>query len=268
MDREKGLPSGNDDFISIRNNNEYYVDKSKFIIDMMEQRNVKVKQLLRPHGFGKTVNLTMLDAFHNIDYAGQSQRWFEGLEIYENDKIMAKANQDPVIYISLKGTGSEDYNQFLKRFGERVSEAVGRHPYLLDWDTDWIIKEEFVELYEKRADDSALMFSLKTLSDALRRYYDRKVIMIVDDYDDPVNCTFGMESRKRITDFMRCCFSNALKGNESLNYGIISGVMEMPSEFIFDSFNNYWPCTMFSDRFNDDYGFTENEVKDILSHFG
>ena len=264
----KSIPFGIEDFKELRENDGYFVDKTVLIEDILKEKNTKAFLFTRPRRFGKSLNMSMLDAFFNLDYAGKGQKWFEGLRIYDNKELMALANQDPVVYFTLKGVRCDDYDNFLTDFRKLMKKVTSDYEYLLGWETESNIKSDFMELYNGEADESGLIMSLKTISDALCRYHGRKAIILMDEYDNPINGSFGMESQKKILTFMRYLMTNALKSNESLKFGVVTGVMQIAKESIFSGLNNLYVNNVFDKDFDECYGFTESEVKEILSYYG
>ena len=130
----KGIPFGIDDFKELRENDGYFVDKTALIEDIATDKTTKVFLFTRPRRFGKSLNMSMIDAFFNLDYAGKSSQWFEGLRIYDNKELMAIANQDPVIFLNMKNLIVNDHDSFRKRMAEIVRNLYDEYPYLVESD--------------------------------------------------------------------------------------------------------------------------------------
>ena len=263
----KSVPIGIEDFKELRSNDGYFVDKTILIEDIISKKNTKVFLFTRPRRFGKSLNMSMLDAFFNLDYAGKSQKWFEGLRIYDNKELMAMANQDPVIYLSMKNLDCDTYDLFLEKFKGLMTEVTSNFMYLLDWETRSNTKTTFLKLYNNEANEAELGRSLRTLSKALSEYHGKKVIILIDEYDSPINGSFNKDVQSKIIGFMRDLLSNALKTNESLKFGVVTGVMQI-AKSIFSGLNNLYVNNIFSKDFDECFGFTEDETKEMLSYYG
>ena len=263
----KSIPFGIEDFKELRENDGYFVDKTVLIEDIMTDKTTKVFLFTRPRRFGKSLNMSMLDAFFNLDYAGKSQKWFEGLRIYDNKELMAMANQDPVIYMSMKDMDKNDFDRFIDDFVSKIQELCHRYEYLRKWDVDSNLKNKFVSLYNGKAGIADLKRSLRDISTALTEYHGKKTIILIDEYDNPINGSFNKEVQSEIIGFMRDLLSNALKTNESLKFGVVTGVMQI-AKSIFSGLNNLYVNNIFSKDFDECFGFTEDETKEMLSYYG
>ena len=265
----KGIPYGIDDFKELRDNDGYFVDKTVLIEDIVRDKTTKVFLFTRPRRFGKSLNMSMIDAFFNLNYAGKSQKWFEGLRIYENKELMAMANQDPVIFLNMKNSIVNDYDSFRKRMAEIVRDLYDEYPYLAESD----------RLNEKKRSDYkavinwdysriSLESTLSNLIEMLKMHHGREVIVLIDEYDNPIQRTYGKDFQKDIITFMRDFMSPALKSNQSLKFGVVTGVMQIAKESIFSGLNNLYVNNVLSEDFDECYGFTESEVKEMLSYYG
>lgn len=262
----KDIPIGVDDFKKIREKNAYYVDKTGLIVDIVSSPATEVFLFTRPRRFGKSMNMSMLDAFFAMDYDGNG--WFEGLKVMSDERCNEIMNSRPVISISLTGLDSGDYNAFISDLKEIVSEACDRHSYLKGWETESIYKQKFIGLQNGDISEAELKRSLLTLSTALFKYHGRKAIILIDEYDSAINNSFGTEAHDRILNFMRDFLSNALKGNDSLEFGVMTGVMQIAKESLFSGLNNLYTNSIFSTDFDEEFGFTENDVTSLLEYYG
>ena len=262
----KDVPIGTDDFRKIRENDGYYVDKTRLIEEILSRRNTEAFLFTRPRRFGKSLNMSMLDAFFNIEYKGN--RWFDGLYISGCPDATAMANESPVVSMTLKDLGTSDYSTFLGDLRESMREVCSRYRFLLRWETDSNAKDAFIRLYNGSDDPSELKASLKTMTRALEEYHGRPAIVLIDEYDSPVNSSFGRKSQKDILEFMRGFMSNALKSNRSLRFGVVTGVMQVTKESIFSGLNNLDVNSVFTAGFDEGFGFTEPEVQEMLSYYG
>jgi len=263
----KPLSLSFDDFKNLRDNDRYYVDKTGLIGDIING-NAQVYLFTRPRRFGKTLNLSMLDAFFNLEYRGISARWFEGLEISEHEDLMAMANDSPVIMMSLKGMDSNDFDIFVKDFRSKMEAVSRRFFYLVNWDKELPIKRKIRNLIDGTADLSDLKSSLADLSEALEEYHGKKVIILIDEYDDPINRSFGKDTQEKIIEFMRGLVSGAMKTNSHLRFGVVTGIMQIAKESIFSGLNNLYINNVFSTDFDECFGFTESEVKEMITYYG
>ena len=262
----KGVPIGNDDFKDVRNNNGYYVDKTGLIVDIVAQNSTKAFLFTRPRRFGKSMNLSMLDAFFSIDYAGN--KWFDGLRVSSDGDSMILKNSYPVVFLSLKSLIIDNYDGFISDFKSMISVACDRYRYLLDWETTSNSKARFIDLFNKTSDEAELRSSLLTFSRALYEYHGKKTIILIDEYDNAINNSFGKPIHSKILDFTRDFLSKGLKSNDSLQFGVLTGIMQISKENLFSGLNNIYVNNIFSKDFDEEFGFTENEVAEILSYYG
>ena len=262
----KGVPVGNDDFKDVREKNGYYVDKTGLIVDIVAQSSTKAFLFTRPRRFGKSMNLSMLDAFFSIDYAGN--KWFDGLRVSSDRDSMILKNSYPVVFLSLKSLIIDNYDGFISDFKSMISVACDRYRYLLDWETTSNSKARFIDLFNKTSDEAELRSSLLTFSRALYEYHGKKTIILIDEYDNAINNSFGKPIHSKILHFMRDFLSKGLKSNDSLQFGVLTGIMQISKENLFSGLNNLYVNNIFSKDFDEEFGFTENEVAEILSYYG
>ncbi len=263
----KQIDTGGLSFQDIRKKDKYYVDKSLLIKDILDCNDSGVYLFTRPRRFGKTTNLSMLDAFFNMQYKGND--WFDDLEISKYPEYGEYKNAFPVIHLDLKSLKASDFDAFLNKMrgvmrgaylsckyileSEDIAEDVG---YFFRTLEDWSIPKEPLEQ------------SLEVLSSALERYHDRKVIILIDEYDRAVSDAYGSESHRPMMDFLGDFLCAALKNNDSLQMACVTGIMQIAEESIFSGLNNIWVDNIFSTESDERFGFTEEEVKQILSDFG
>lgn len=259
-------PIGNDVFINLRENESYYVDKSRLIAEIIRSKGTGAFLMTRPRRFGKSLNLSMLNAFFNIAYRGND--WFEGLEITRMDGYEKEMNRYPVICISLKDTYPKEFESFVEDVRLCISEICGRFLYVLDSDMDELEKETFLKLRNRRSTIPELRRSLKDLSRILELYHREKVIILIDEYDDPIQRSYGMPAQEEVLDFMRGMLSSALKSNESLKFAVVTGVTQIAKENLFSGINNLYVDNIFSRKFDECFGFTEGEVRSMLEFYG
>lgn len=262
----KDLPIGNDNFRKIRDNDGYYVDKTELISEIVQRRNIEAFLFTRPRRFGKSLNMSMLDAFFNIQYKGNS--WFDGLHVMNNDECIGFMNSYPVLFLNLKGLNVDDMDSFLKAFAYKISDVCAMHRCILGSDIDDVRLGRFDRIRKGEGNRADLENSIKLLTDVLYEYYGSKTIVIIDEYDNPVQSTYGMEIQSEIISFIRNLLTNGLKSNPSLEFGVITGVMQIAKESIFSGLNNLYVNNIFDSNFDECFGFTEHDVRSMLSYYG
>ena len=262
----KELDLGNSDFKSIIENNSYYVDKSLLIKEVIKAQK-QVILLPRPRRFGKTLNLSMLHYYFDINQS-EKQNLFTELNIWktEND-IKEKYAKYPVIFLSFKDAKENTWELCLELIISEICEVYTQHIYLLSSpllaDNE---RNEFQRIINKNASISEYQGSLKKLSKYLNSYYNLKVVILVDEYDTPIQAGYKNYYENAIS-FMRNLLSGAFKDNKFLYKGIITGILRVSRESIFTGLNNVSTYTVLDNQFSDKFGFTEDEVRKILHDF-
>lgn len=264
------MPIGYENFKELRNNNFYYVDKTKFV-ERLINNYAKVKIFTRPHHFGKTLNMSMLRYFFEI---GTDTSLFDGLYISNNKELCEKyMGKYPVIFLSFKNVDGSNYEETMKRFIEIIGCEAIRFKFLLDSNelslTD---KERYRALISKNnncysMDKNMLRGSLKLLSSLLYKHYNKSVIILIDEYETPLYKAFNKIYYEEMVSLILGMYGEALKGNEALEFGILTGCIEIPKKHIYGGFNNFVTYTITDTRYDNDFGFTENEVKDLLAYY-
>ncbi len=254
-------------FNDLREEGKYYVDKTLLIKDILYKNSLGVYLFTRPRRFGKTINLSMLDAFFNIKFKGNT--WFDGLEISKYHEYDCYKNAFPVIHLDLKNTVADNMESYLRQMRFAVLSAFGEHRYLKQYDG---LEKSELKLFEALEDGTAtgddIRISIKVLCEALERYHGKKVIILVDEYDRAVSDAFGSESHRPMMSFLGEFLGTFLKGNKSRQMAYVTGIMRISKESIFSGVNNICDNDIFSLDSDERFGFTENEVKKILSDFG
>jgi len=257
----RGLPIGNDDFIEVRESDAYYVDKTRLISRILDSR-VKTFLFTRPRRFGKSLNISMLDAFLNMRYRGNG--WFEGLQVDDRDDLSCHRNAYPVIRLDLGMLSSGTFEDFEGSFSYMVSRLFASFGYLEESQSMGSDAEAFSLLRHRRADGAALRNSVAFLCEILERHHGIKPVILVDEYDKPINSSLDKEPFDRILDFMRDFYTCTFKSNQSRGLSVLTGVMQIAKESIFSGLNNLYVDSVVSEGFGDCFGFTEDEVKGIL----
>lgn len=264
---DKVLPIGVSDFKEMIDNNYYYIDKSLFIKEIIDI-GAKVILLPRPRRFGKSLNLSML--YHFFEKREDQTRYlFKDLKIQKyGSKYMDRQGQHPVINLDLKGTKSHKWSLCLEKFKRAIALEYRRHIYLLD--SDQLLdseKEEYREIISLKADRTAYEFSIENLSRHLHRYYGTKVIILIDEYDEAIQSWYLHEFYEQVVDFMRGLLIRSLKGNPSLEKGILTGILRVAKESIFSGLNNLSVYTLLKPQFDQYFGLLEDEVQEFLNYY-
>ncbi len=266
MEPTKRLDIGNSDFKSIIENNNYYVDKSLLIEEIIDTQK-QIILLPRPRRFGKTLNLSMLKYYFETDKP-ENEALFTELKIWKSrDDIKARRGKHPVIFLSFKDAKAitwEDTLQFIKY---EVIKAYSVHDYLLNSD---VLKSHELEIYNDILNNRASTFDysngIKRLSELLYRYHKEKVVILIDEYDTPIQAGYKKFYDEAIA-FMRNLMSGAYKDNNFLYKGVITGILRVSKETIFSGLNNVSVYSILDMSFSDKFGFTEPETKQILHDF-
>ena len=261
------IPIGVQDFKLIRERDGYFVDKSLLIDSILSRRLVAVHLFTRPRRFGKSVNLSMLDAYFNLRYRGN--RWFDGLRVSDLRPDDPEKNSHPVIFMDFKELSSDGYDSTVRKARIVVAEVCKRFPELAEGeglDPDDV--RMFLDLKSQSANDEVLASSLALLSRMLEARFGRKAVILIDEYDNPLNRSYGEPDHRRITDFVRDMLSSGLKGNGSLAFGVVTGVMQIAKESIFSGLNNLRVNNILSTDMDEMFGFTQEEVERMCGDFG
>ena len=266
MDIRKELNLGFSDFKSIIENNNYFVDKSLLIKEVIKSEKA-VLLLPRPRRFGKTLNLSMLQYFFEIDKP-ENEKLFSHLKIWNTETdIKEKRGKYPVISLSFKDAKDDNWSDCLELIKDEIVELYTTHNYLLE--SDKLAeneKRDFKSIIDKTALRTTFQGSLKKLSKYLYNFYNQKVVILIDEYDSPIQAGYLKFYDKSIS-FMRSLLSGAFKDNKYLYKGVITGILRVSKESIFSGLNNMGVYSILDDRFSDCFGFTETEVKQILLDF-
>ncbi len=262
----KKLDLGNSDFKSIIENNNYFIDKSLLIKEVIDSQS-QVLLLPRPRRFGKTLNLSMLKYFFDINQP-ENSTLFLNLKIWqEENEIKQKRGKYPIIYLSFKDAKQNTWEDTLKHIKIEIAKLFRTHTYLLK--DNLLIdneKNEFAKIADRTADNVDFEVSIKQLSEYLYRYYNQTVVILIDEYDTPIQASYKKFYENAIF-FMRNLLSGAFKDNVFLYKGVITGILRISKESIFSGLNNVTVHTVFNDEFADKFGFTETETKQILRDF-
>ena len=262
--KTKGMPIGISDFRKLRDNDLYLVDKSMFI-DQILRSGAEVTLITRPRRFGKSLNLSMTDAYFNIEYA-DGPDYFKGLKISEERPNDSEKNSNHVIAMSFKRLKTKDYSGFVASFREMMRDTYRRFPELKDSEKlDEVLTERYDTIIGGTDDYKALTMAVMHLCEMIEIHHGKKPIILIDEYDNPMNNAFGKgELHTEIVGFLREVLSNALKDNRSLRFAVLTGVMKISQESILSGLNNPKIIDVFSTDYDEMFGFTQDEVEWLL----
>lgn len=265
------LPVGIDDFRKLRESHFYYVDKTRLIEQLLLNWS-EVTLFTRPRRFGKTLNMSMLKSFFDI---GTDKALFDGLYISGNkelcDEYMGKY---PVIFLSLKGVEGLTYEEAFEAFVRIMGKEVNRVSFLADSDKlTQIEREQYKGLTIMKNgrlafDKEKLISSLQLLSQLLYKHYGKKAVILIDEYDVPLDKAFQNGYYNEMVSLIRGLFGQALKTNEFLQFAVLTGCLRISKESIFTGLNNFKVMSITDSRFDEQFGFTDEEVRKLLSDYG
>ena len=263
---KKIIGIGYQDFEEIRMENIFYIDKTHFIREWWEASD-KVTLITRPRRFGKTLNMSMLEKFFSVRYAGREDL-FQGLTIWEDEKYRRLQGTYPVLFISFADVKETTYEQTRKRICRIIKEVYNQCHFLLEGNLlNESEKEDFLHISVDMEDNEA-SYSLKALSNYLSRYYGKKVIILLDEYDTPMQEAYVHGFWDELVSFTRGIFNALFKTNPYLKRAIMTGITRVSKESIFSDLNNLEVVTTTSDNYADCFGFTEEEVFAALDAYG
>ena len=260
------LPVGIDSFEKLRKEDFYYVDKSGLIIDLMQNWG-DVNLFTRPRRFGKTLNMSMLKCFFEI---GGDKSIFDGLKVAQEKQLCeTHMGKYPVVFISLKGVDGLTFEDAYERLRRIVIEEASRLQYLLDSnrisETD---KLPLRILLERRDSISDISASLKMLCNLLEKHYRQKAILLIDEYDVPLDKAYHHGYYDQMIDLIRAMFGAALKTNDSLFFAVLTGCLRVSKESIFTGLNNLKVHSISDVKYDECFGFTDSEVYQMLANYG
>ena len=260
------LPVGIDSFEKLRREGFYYVDKTGLIVDLMQNWG-EVNLFTRPRRFGKTLNMSMLKCFFEI---GGDTSIFEGLRVSQEKQLCdAHMGKYPVVFVSLKGVDGLTFETAYRALCDIIRNEALRLQYLSS--SDRISEEEkksFKAILRDEYDDSDIRSSLKTLCSLLEKHYGQKAILLIDEYDVPLDKAYQHGYYDRMIDVIRAMFGAALKTNDSLFFAVLTGCLRVSKESIFTGLNNLTVHSISDVQFDEYFGFTDTEVRAMLHAYG
>ena len=260
------LPVGIENFEKIRRDGFYYIDKTGLIEQLLNNWG-EVNLFTRPRRFGKTLNMSMLKCFFEI---GTDQSLFEGLYISKNKALCdAYMGKYPVISISLKGVNADSYENARSLLKRIVMEEAKMHRIIMSGNRlDDIDKAEYMSLVTGEMGEDTLVYSMKTLTALLEKYYEKKVIVLIDEYDVPLAKANENGYYDQMVLLVRNLFENVLKTNSSLKFAVLTGCLRVAKESIFTGLNNFKTNSILDEEYDETFGFVDDEVKEMLHYYG
>ena len=270
MDEFLKLPVGIDNFEKIRQNGFYYVDKTSLIEQLFSNWG-EVNLFTRPRRFGKTLNMSMLKYFFEI---GTDRSLFDGLHISSNEKICSEhMGKYPVIFLSLKNAEGLNFDTAKYQMVELIAREAERFPFLAkdtnlsDRDREkYRVLTAFADGHYQMSDD-VLYGSLQTLSELLYKHFNQKTVILIDEYDVPLDKAFQHGYYREMVALIRALFGRALKTNEALAFAVLTGCLRVSKESIFTGLNNFKILSITDSRFDEQFGFTDKEVQRLLADY-
>ena len=258
------LPLGMSDFEEIRQNGYYYIDKSGLISDLLVRKAAKVTLITRPRRFGKTLGMSMLAHFFDIEK--DSRALFEGLEISRQKELCVQwMNQYPVIFLTFKKVDGLNFKSAYEMLEVTIAEFCQRHSFLME--SEKIAKEQkevFQRLKECRASGTELKNSLEFLARMMQIHYGKQVILLLDEYDVPIAKASSNGYYKEMLEVMKAMLGSSLKDNPSVKFAVITGCLKVAKESIFTGTNNFVSDSILSFGFSEYFGFTQKETEKLL----
>ena len=264
--KHKPLPIGVEDFKRLVDNGYYFVDKTLMIKELLENKET-VNLFTRPRRFGKTLNMSMLQRFFEATEKSNAYL-FDGLKIAAYPEYMAYQGKYPVISVSLKSMKQASYTDAFYMYKNLIAKEYEKHKIILE--SNQILdseKEVFQNIMEQRADQNVYLNSIRTLSDILAKYYEKNVIILIDEYDVPLENAYHEGFYDDMTNLIRSCFESALKTNPSLEFAVLTGCLRGSRESIFTGLNNLKTYSITKNKFSQYFGFTQAEMQEILQNF-
>ena len=260
----KLLPTGIENFKTMIDKSAYYVDKTNFIEDVLSEQ---VVSYTRPRRFGKTLNMSMLYYFFSIKEK-ENAYLFDGLNISKNKDALKHQNKYPTIFISLKEMKNLTFDAQISSFSNVIYELLEKNLEILSSDQlSDTTKDILYKLHNRSSSVEDLKISLRVITNALYTYYQQKVIVLIDEYDVPLQAAYQNNYYEEMVEFLRSVFSSALKTNDALEKGVMTGCLRISKESIFTGLNNFTAYSVLNNISSESFGFTESEVKKLLKDY-
>ena len=261
----KKIALGNSDFKTLIEDDRYFVDKTLLIKELLED-SAQIILIPRPRRFGKTLNLSMIRYF--VERSDEDRRHLFNNLLIEKEDIIAKQGIYPTIYLTFKDEKHDNFEDFQMKLAFFVSEIYKKHYYLYESLTFQDDKNYFDKIINRASTKAELEMSLKNMSKYLYDYHEEKVIILIDEYDTPIQHSYFSGIYDETIGFMRNFLSNTLKDNIYLEKAVLTGILRMARESIFSGLNNLNVYSILKDRYSDKFGFTEYEIEKMINYFG
>ena len=261
---KKGIGIGVEDFSEVIKENCYYIDKTKWIGEILEDKS-KIKLFTRPRRFGKTLNMSMLKYFFNVENKEENKKLFSGLDI-EKSEYMSEQGQYPVIFISLKSIKAKTWEEAIQEIRLLVLELFSEYKYLLE-DLDEYDLPRFKKYLLGNADFSELKNALLFLTRILFQKYKKEVILLIDEYDSPLISAYEYHYYSDAIAFFKVFYGEALKTNQYLKMGVMTGIIRVIKAGIFSDLNNLNVYSILENEYSEFFGFNQDEVEETLEYF-
>ena len=262
----KTVSIGEQDFASIITNNAFYIDKTLFIKEWWENLD-RVTLITRPRRFGKTLNMSMVEQFFSLDYACRGDL-FQALQIWDEEKYRKLQGTIPVISLSFANVKEDTYEKTKIRICQILTDLYIKYSFLHDSDALTSKDREYFDRVSERMTDTDAVIALYKLSDFMYRFYGKKPIILLDEYDTPMQEAYVNGYWNEMVSFTRGLFSSAFKTNPYFDRAIMTGITRISKESIFSDLNNLEVVTTTSDKYTDSFGFTQEEVTESLRECG
>ena len=263
--RKKAVPVGIEDFKELIQEGYYYIDKT-LLIDEMLMNKSKVTLFTRPRRFGKTLNMSMIKYFFDVKDKEENKKLFENLKV-SNSEYMSEQGKYPVIFISLKDLKEDTWEECLESIKDIMYKIFNEYNFLRE-KLNVVEKRQFDKIWEIIGNERNFKTSLLDLSNYLNKYYGEKVIILIDEYDAPIINAFDKGYYNEAINFFQTFYSSALKTNNSLKYGVLTGITRIIKEGIFSGLNNLKVDTILNKKYSEYFGLLESEVIEMLDYFG
>ena len=261
----KKIALGNSDFKALIEDDRYFVDKTLLIKEILED-SAQIILIPRPRRFGKTLNLSMIRYF--VEKSNEDRRHLFNNLLIEKEDIIEKQGIYPTIYLTFKDEKHDSFEDFQMKLAFFVSEIYKKHYYLYESLTFQDDKNYFDKIINRASTKAELEMALKNMSKYLYDYHGEKVIILIDEYDTPIQHSYFSGIYDETIAFMRNFLSNTLKDNIYLEKAVLTGILRMARESIFSGLNNLNVYSILKDRYSDKFGFTEYEIEKMLNYFG
>ena len=260
----KKIPIAVEDFKKIIEENYYYIDKTKFIEDILND-GAEVKLFCRPRRFGKTLNMSTLKYFFDIENKDENRKLFNSLYI-ENSPLIEKQGKYPVIFLSMKGLGGLNWEVAFGGIKSKIKELFRKYIFLSET-LDKYTLIEFEKYLINDFDEATTRKALKFLTEILYKHYHQKVVILIDEYDSPIMSAYENSYYNEMRDFLKSFYGDVLKTNEYLQMGVLTGIIRVAQAGIFSDLNNFISYTTLNDEYSQSFGLVEDEVKTMLDYY-